>query len=327
MRTSSRLRTGLCVLFCIVASAHLLAAAEPTPVSNGKPLPGTRPLGIPGDLAEYMIGGVDRFLLRELDLSIDRRASLWHRDISSKAAYQKSVEPNRRHFARIIGLQDQRPPFNDLELVGTLAEPALVGRGDGFRVLAVRWPALDGVHGEGLLLEPTRRPFRASVVVVPDCEQTPEALVGLAAGVPAENQIARRLAENGCRVLVPTLINRGHELSIAGHGKQHSTATHREMLYRAAYQMGRHLIGYEVQKIRRGGRLVRKDERAPRSRSASSVTAKEDCSHCTPPRSIRGSTSPASAVISTAGRMSGRSRSTATCSGCSVNSAMPNWPR
>jgi dienelactone hydrolase len=250
VRTLSRLRTGLCVLFCIVASAHLLAANEPTPVSNGKPLPGTGPLGIPGDLAEYMIGGVDRFLLRELDLSIDRRTSLWHRDISSKAAYQKSVEPNRQHFARIIGLEDQRPPFNDLELVGTLAEPALVGRGEGFRVLAVRWPALDGVHGEGLLLEPTLAPFRASVVVVPDCEQTPEALVGLAAGIPAENQIARRLAENGCRVLVPALINRGHELSIAGHGKQHSTATHREMLYRAAYQMGRHLIGYEVQKIR-----------------------------------------------------------------------------
>jgi dienelactone hydrolase len=233
----------------LLASARPLAAREPTPISGGEPLPGTRPLSLPGDLAAFMIAGVDRFLLRELDLSIPRRAALWHRDTSSGEAYRQSVETNRQHFARIIGLREKRPKFDDLELVGTLAKPALVGRGHGFKILAVRWPALDGVHGEGLLLEPDRAAFRASVVVIPDCEQIPEALAGLAPGVPAENQLARRLAENGCRVLVPVLINRGHELSIAGHGTQPSTVTHREMLYRSAYQMGRHLIGYEVQKV------------------------------------------------------------------------------
>jgi dienelactone hydrolase len=118
-----------------------------------------------------------------------------------------------------------------------------------FQVFAVRWPVLDGVTGEGLLLQPTAQPALASVVVIPDCEQTPEAMAGLVPGITLEHQMARRLAESGCRVVVPTLINRDNQLSVIADGRRRSTVTHREILNRAAYQMGRHLIGYEVQKI------------------------------------------------------------------------------
>lgn len=45
------------------------------------------------------------------------------------------------------------------------------------------------------------------------------------------------------------LMDRGDHLSVIAHGQRRSKVTHRELLYRAAYQMGRHLIGYEVQKV------------------------------------------------------------------------------
>jgi len=240
-------RVGWWVAAIFLFHVVIATAEGPAPVRGE--FPGTRPLELEGDLAELMVKGVDRFLLRELDSSIAARAALWHRDLSSSREYEKSIEPNRRHFARIIGLRDPRVTFDDVELVGTTTQPALVGKGEGFEVFAARWPVLEGVHGEGLLLVPKTEKTRADVVVIPDCEQTPEALVGLAPGVPPENQIARRLAESGCRVIVPTLINRGHEMSVAGRGKERSLATHREFLYRPAYQMGRHLIGYEVQKV------------------------------------------------------------------------------
>ena len=67
---------------------------------------------------------------------------------------------------------------------------------------AVRWPVIGEVHGEGLLLVPLGREPIADVVAIPDCEQTPEQLVGLVEGVPIESQFARRLAESGCRVIV-----------------------------------------------------------------------------------------------------------------------------
>ena len=81
------------------------------------------------------------------------------------------------------------------------------------------------------------------MIAIPDADQTPEMLVGLVPGTVAESQFARRLAENGCRVLVPMLISRGTE-----HGK----LSNREFLYRSAYELGRHVIGYEVQKVLAG---------------------------------------------------------------------------
>ena len=65
---------------------------------------------------------------------------------------------------------------------------------------------------EGLLLEPRGRQPLAVVVAVPDCAHTPEQIVGLTEGVPNASQFARRMAESGCRVLVPTLINRTMEV-------------------------------------------------------------------------------------------------------------------
>jgi dienelactone hydrolase len=59
-------------------------------------------------------------------------------------------------------------------------------------------------------------------------------------GVAPESQYARRLAESGCRVVVPMLINR--ELKV-------NQISNREFLYRSAFELGRHLIGYEVQKV------------------------------------------------------------------------------
>jgi len=118
----------------------------------------------------------------------------------------------------------------------------LIAQGTGYQVFAVRWPAFGDVHGEGLLLTPVGRRL-ADVVAIPDADQTPEMLAGLVAGMPPESQIARRLCESGCRVLVPVLIRRG-----ATEGK----ISDREILYRSAFEMGRHIIGYEVQKVLAG---------------------------------------------------------------------------
>ena len=149
----------------------------------------------------------------------------------------------RSHLNHILGLRDPRQPFDALQLLATTKQPSLLAESDAVQFYAVRWPVLDGIHGEGLLLVP-KMPRGVDVVAVPDADQTPEMLAGLAPGVPAESQFARRLAEAGCRVLIPTLINR--ELVQRG-GK--ATLTNREYLYRPAYELGRHIIGYELHKI------------------------------------------------------------------------------
>jgi len=207
-------------------------------------LPSARPLTMTGDIASQLVEGVDRFLLRETERSIEQRAQFWHRDVSSVEKYNASIEPNRRRLAHILGVRDQRVAFDGPELIATTDQLALVWQGETYRVFAVRWAAFGDVNGEGLLLVPAGgRTASVDTIAIPDADQTPEMIAGLTEDLPRESQFARRLAESGCRVLVPTLIDRG---------TTHGRLTNREFLYRSAFEMGRHLIGYELQKVLAG---------------------------------------------------------------------------
>ncbi len=223
--------------------------------------PSHQPLTMQGDLSAQMVVGIDKFLTRELDLAIPERQKFWQRDTSSPAAYEKSVRPNRDRFRKSIGVVDPRRPVTELEFVGSTVNPARVAETADYTVFAVRWPVLENVYSEGLFLRPKGTAV-ARIVAVPDADQTPEMLVGLAPGLPPEAQFARRLAENGCLVLVPTLVNRedtwsGNErldnrpepISGTKQPKHFTNQPHREWIYRQSYEMGRHIIGYEVSKI------------------------------------------------------------------------------
>ncbi|MDR3674705.1 MAG: dienelactone hydrolase family protein [Acidobacteriota bacterium] len=220
------------------------APSPPAPVQ----LPGTEPLTREGDLAAQMVEGIHRYLARQTAASVQKREAHWNRDYSSRTAYEASVAPQRERFRQIIGLIDPRVPFLAPELEITVGGPSLVAAGDGYKVLSVRWPVLEGVDAEGLLLEPAGTPL-ARVVALPDADWSPEMLAGLAPGVPAEAQFARRLAEQGCLVLIPTLINRACTWSGNEKIGKLTNETHREYIYRMTFEIGRHIIGYEVQKV------------------------------------------------------------------------------
>jgi len=220
----------------------------PCPAFAGDPLPGTKPLTAEGDLAAQMVTGIDKYLMLELEASVKKRQEYWKPDYSSQEAYTKSVEPNRERLRKILGVVDKRLPVTELEYVSTTTQPALVAETDSYKVFAVRWPVFEGVDGEGLLLEPKEKPI-ANVIAIPDADWTPEMLVGLAPGVPKESQYARRLAENGCRVIVPVLIDRKDTWSGNSKLGRMTNQPHREFVYRMAFEMGRHVIGYEVQKV------------------------------------------------------------------------------
>ena len=207
--------------------------------------PNTEPLDWQGPLDEKMLDGLHVFIDRKIEDSVQARSRFWSRDLSSALNYEKSVAPNRERFRTIIGLIDERVAPS-MERYGDDDNPALVAETPLFRVFQVRWPALAGVTAEGLLLTPLRQPV-GRVVAIPDADQTPEALVGLAPGLTADAQFARRLAESGFEVVVPLLTNRAAEVS--GHPDvNYTNLSHREWIYRQAFVMGRHIIGYEVQK-------------------------------------------------------------------------------
>jgi dienelactone hydrolase len=219
-------------------------------------LPGTEKLTMEGDLSEQMMDGAHGFIERKINESVIGRAKYWNRNLTGREAYESSVEPNRMRLMKCIGVEDKNEPFINyriglpdnrpvmhMQKISLDNDPTIIAETSKYQVFQVRWPALDRVSGEGLLLEPGNTPV-ANIIAIPDAGQTPEQLAGLAPGIPPESQFARQLAENGYRVLIPVLISR----TLINQGSPEQM-TYRERIYRQAYHMGRHIIGYEVQKI------------------------------------------------------------------------------
>ncbi|MED5401373.1 MAG: hypothetical protein VX669_13365, partial [Planctomycetota bacterium] len=198
--TLHAIRTAL--LATIVFSNTATARA-----ADAIPFPGTRPLHLEKPLDVEMVDGINRFALRALANSAAARPALWKRDFSSHQAYAKSVEANRARFRTIIGAVDARTPSPKIQLIATLESPSRLGGTKSWSAHRARWDVLDGVTARGLVLVPAGKPV-ANVIALPDADWTPEQFAGLADGVSPQAQLARRLAENGCRVIVPTLISR-----------------------------------------------------------------------------------------------------------------------
>ena len=217
------------------------------PLLAQETLPGTSPLTMTGDLAAAMVSGIHRFLDRETAAAPQNRAPFWRRDYSSPEAYEKSVAANRERLRTILGVVDARARFEAVSLLTDTSGGSVIAKAPGYRIHAVRWPVFDGVTMEGLMLEPEGTPI-ARVVAVPDADWSPEMLAGLTPGIPPGAQFARRLAENGCLVLVPTIIDRKDTWSGIP-GIRMTNQPHREWIYRMAFEAGRSIVGYEVQAV------------------------------------------------------------------------------
>ena len=211
---------------------------------------GTTELTLEGDLAAQMVEVLDGYVTDGVARSPEKRDALWNRDYSSHGAYTESVEPNRARFRKQIGFYDERLPIEALDYVTTTRAPGQVMEGENYTVSRVRWQVFDEIEGEGLLLEPMHNvPITAQVIALPDADWTPEMIAGVTDDLPLNARFAQHLAQAGCRVVVPLLINREDTYSGNPILGAMTNQPHREFIYRMAYQLGRHIIGYEVQKV------------------------------------------------------------------------------
>lgn len=238
-----------------LCSIFLLACLLGAPGVCQEPLRGTRALDWDGDIAAKMVGGIDRYLDRATQAAGTNRARWWRYDGSSSTAFFESMQrvatTNRAALRDMLGVTDTRatPSMRFVTRVGAAFAdyPGLIARGPAYSVYDVEWTVFRGVVGAGLLLVPEGEP-KADIIAVPDCDWTPEQAIGLAPGVPAEQQFPRRFAEAGCRVLIPALVDRGSRFA-GNPGVRSVKHSQRETLWRAGYEVGRHPLGYEVQMV------------------------------------------------------------------------------
>jgi dienelactone hydrolase len=241
MRSGKVTPVRLLILFAIVLTLRPGLGDEPEMFADVEPIAWSD-----DDLFGRMMEGAHQFVERKIADAKATRSRHWNYDFSSRERYEKSVSGNRKRLQEIIGVVDRRSPAH-MERFEDDENPSLVSETESYTIHQVRWDCVEGVPVEGLLAAPKAQAI-GLVVVVPDADQTPEQLTGLDAGFPPELQIGRRLVENGLAVVIPAIVDR-HKFDTDDERLIRSDQTHREWIYRQAYHMGRHVIGYEVQAV------------------------------------------------------------------------------
>ncbi|MDW8223586.1 MAG: dienelactone hydrolase family protein [Gemmatales bacterium] len=231
--------TCLLVFAFLGTAITVVTQAQPAPPAT---LPDTQPLDEKGDLAQIMLSGLHKFLDRKTRESQAARERYWRRDFSSPEAYWASLEPQRQRLAHILGVRDPRVQPVSVEVAAPLgekeAQPGLTNSAPPqapWTCYYIRWQVFPTYSAEGLVLIP-KDEIRAEVIAVPDADLNPEDWAVL----PCWQDALRA----GCRIWIPTLVSRTVEPRL-GRAKM----SHREFIYRPAYELGRHIIGYEIQAL------------------------------------------------------------------------------
>jgi len=178
-------------------------------------LPGTSLLKLDEPLDEVMVRGISQHAEQELIRARDQRTASWIQGKSQNAAIERLKE--------MIGVL----PLSENSRIWNSEVP---GADD---VQAFKFDVSPGITGEGLHYQPSQR-AGVRCIVLGD------------AGYPAVETISQLLSR-GIDVYCLLLIDR--EASYSGHPKiRYTNMPHREFVYRAGFNLGLHVIGYEVSK-------------------------------------------------------------------------------
>ncbi|GHU15897.1 hypothetical protein FACS1894163_04180 [Spirochaetia bacterium] len=190
---------------------------------------------------------ITEYLIRKNAESIKHREAHWNRNFSNPVAYNKSVEKNRKRFRFITGIRDDRVSFESPELCGTLNTSACWAETSAHKIYTIRWPVFEDFWAEGLFLEPiVPEKTEPAIIHVPHSGTSPEQLLGLE---HCESDPFFVWPQPGQRMIIPALIDRTCKKRLHVPWNDKICLTNREYIYRAAFQLGRHIIGYEVQEV------------------------------------------------------------------------------
>jgi dienelactone hydrolase len=204
-------------------------------------LPGTAHWDVPEDIAAEQHMELRRYFEARIEDAARQRGRFW-----DGAGWNQIVERNRGELRRIIGAVDRfLPP-------APRAKP--LAETPAFTFSLLEWPVLRlgnlgstmGSSGAivkeyGILLESKRPGKHPAVIAIAGAGMSAADIAGLTQRLPQREQFARSLAVNGYIVFAPFFTQR-RTFSLPW-------TEDRDWLVRLGYQVGRHLIGAEVQQV------------------------------------------------------------------------------
>ena len=199
-----------------------------------------------GDLGTKMVSDIGVWLDIKTKENHTLRNEQFLVNASKIAQDPKALEKKKQTLKSILGIIDSTNKTEDLELLETLNKPALIYETKQYKIFKIRWNVVEGLHGEGLLVEPKEKPT-AQIIAIPPPDITPESFCGLTNDKTVS--MGKILADLGCRVIVPTIIDRKQGFSNNLDIPRKTNIPRREFIYRMAYEMGYQINGLEIQKL------------------------------------------------------------------------------
>lgn len=199
-----------------------------------------------GDLGTKMVSDIGVWLDIKTKENHTLRNEQFLVNASKIAQDPKALEKKKQTLKSILGIIDSTNKTEDLELLETLNKPALIYENKQYKIFKIRWNVVEGLHGEGLLVEPKEKPT-AQIIAIPPPDITPESFCGLTNDKTVS--MGKILADLGCRVIVPTIIDRKQGFSNNLEIPRKTNIPRREFIYRMAYEMGYQINGLEIQKL------------------------------------------------------------------------------
>ena len=225
-----------CALVGLIAS--FMATWAFAQVAPPKVLPGTQPLELDGDITSTLVDGVDRFLLKQLAEAEKSREQHWpslvHRDADKP-------HPLAAELSTMIGLRDARVANPRLSIERDPQTSSAYATTSDWQADLARWPVHADIDATGLYVRPIKQPIKFRAIVIPDAMHIPEQLIGLSETGDNVTAWGAQLAALGGEVIVTTPVSRHREAR-----KGRAIMTDQEFLYRSAFELGRHVLGYQV---------------------------------------------------------------------------------
>lgn len=199
-------------------------------------LPGTSLLTWKQDYSVVMNAGIDRFLLEQTQKVRDLRTRRWNHGATTRQDYDRFLSAKREKLGQILGLVEPRVSGPFLFADTTFDKVP----GQQYTIRSVCWRVFDDYLAEGVFVAPLEKNPTKLVIAVPHCGMEPLAYFK---SVPYLTQLANK---GECAIVVVATVGR-QPRRLANRPVDYPA---REALFQSAWEVGRHVIGYEIETVR-----------------------------------------------------------------------------
>lgn len=243
-----------CILFCGVFFCQSVCfAAEPSRsgawhrIQSNEKLPETELLDWTGDFGKRLMDQSHRLLDDMIAQTPSVRAARWNHHAKTTEEYISFLNSKRKELSRIVGIREGRIEFDSPRTRATLASDAVALENDSWKMIRVEWDVFADYSAKGIVIEPKSGKVEKVIVALPHAGMCPKAFFHSLPELQVE------AARGKTRIIIPSFLNREVVKF------KNVRLPRREIIYRQAYMLGRHLIGYEIETVRAAIDWIKKD--------------------------------------------------------------------